>query len=93
MQRLMNYPYAFEEDFSDPFVEARVVDIVDGIMSSNCLITTPMATQGHHICLKTLILRIPKVIHSLRTLTKSRDISMTLEISDLDDPALFISDG
>lgn len=88
MQSLLNYAHAFEEYYGDPFVQARIVDIMNDSMSPCFLYTSSKAIYGRHVRLARLMLRQPEDISLLQRLRKRRAPSKKFEISHLFDLAL-----
>lgn len=89
---VLNYAREFEEAYNVPFVEARFVDILKNMMSSNFLAASSKATYVRQVRLAELMIGQSTVLPLIQRLRDERSERKTLEIAHLQAQALYTSE-
>lgn len=89
--RVLNHTRQFEEGGTVSFVDERVLNIVDHMVSSSCLVTSSMVTNASYIRVSKMIIKKKRVLPLLVSLFIDALVAIILYITYLYDPVPYIS--
>lgn len=88
IQSILNYPQIFDEDYVVSFLDARTVNIVDKMMSSNILARSIKAPYLPYILIAKVIFKNEGVLPLLKILSMEAPVTRMLGITYPDDLGL-----